>query len=209
MKCPALSVYILRHHVCAESFEDSLAQGVFCVWHIFHGTYLIRIYPDGIFIACTCRDCYERHCTAFLKLADGRFGNTKSHMAFVEVRAIMIFPKDDTVGLYVFLYIPAYNKFLICHPFEFDPVLSTFTGVIQAGGSFGYDSLQLLLIGCVEQADAVRGDEAGDGDKAVLADGGLQGLPGLCFCLLKIWSNGTPGNGSLYSVIPRRLFIPK
>ena len=121
----------------------------------------------------------------------------------------MIFPKDDTESLYVFLYIPAYNKFLICHPFEFDPVLSTFTGVIQAGGSFGYDSLQLLLIGCVEQADAVRGDEAGDGDKAVLADGGLQGLPGLCFCLLKIWSNGTPGNGSLYSVIPRRLFIPK
>ena len=65
MKCPALSVYILRHHVCAESFEDSLAQGVLCVWHIFHGTYLIRIYPDGIFIACTCRDCYERHCTAY------------------------------------------------------------------------------------------------------------------------------------------------
>ena len=85
MKCPALSVYILRHHVCAESFEDSLAQGVLCVRHIFHGTYLIRIYSDGIFIACTCRDCYERHCTAFLKLADGRFGNTKSHMAFVEV----------------------------------------------------------------------------------------------------------------------------
>ena len=85
MKCPALSVYILRHHVCAESFEDSLAQGVLCVWHIFHGTYLIRIYPHGIFIACTCRDGYERHCTAFLKLADGRFGNTKSHMAFVEV----------------------------------------------------------------------------------------------------------------------------
>ncbi len=65
MKCPALSVYILRHHVCAESFEDSLAQGVLCVWHIFHGTYLIRIYPDGIFIACTCRNCYERHCTAY------------------------------------------------------------------------------------------------------------------------------------------------
>ena len=65
MKRPALSVYILRHHVCAESFEDSLAQGVLCVWHIFHGTYLIRIYPDGIFIACTCRDCYERHCTVY------------------------------------------------------------------------------------------------------------------------------------------------
>ena len=101
MKCPALSVYILRHHVCAESFEDSLAQGVLCVWHIFHGTYLIRIYPDGIFIACTCRDCCERHRTAFPKLADGRFGNTQGHMAFIEVRAVMIFSKDDAESLYV------------------------------------------------------------------------------------------------------------
>ena len=121
----------------------------------------------------------------------------------------MVFSKDDAEGSAVFPDIAAYNKFLVCHPFEFDPVLRALTGVIQAGGFFGNYTLQLPLIGCAEQADAVRGDEAGDGDKAVLADGGLQGLPGLCFCLLKIWSNGTPGNGSLYSVIPRRLFIPK
>lgn len=97
-------------------------------------------------------------------------------MAFIEVRAVMIFSKDDAESLYVFLYIPAYNKFFICHPFEFDPVLCASAWVIQVGSSFGYDSLQLLLICSVEQADAVRGDEAGDSDKAVLADGGLQGF---------------------------------
>lgn len=30
-----------------------------------------------------------------------------------------------------------------------------------------------------------------------------KNLQSLCFCLLKIWSNGTPGNGSLYNAIPR------
>ena len=46
-----LSVYILRHHVCTESFEDSLTQRVFCVRHIFHSTYFVRINPYGGFIA--------------------------------------------------------------------------------------------------------------------------------------------------------------
>lgn len=46
-----LSVYILRHHVCTESFEDSLTQRVFCVRHIFHSTYFVRINPNGGFIA--------------------------------------------------------------------------------------------------------------------------------------------------------------
>ena len=51
IKYPDLSVYILRHHVCTESFEDSLTQRVFCVRHIFHSTYFVRINPNGGFIA--------------------------------------------------------------------------------------------------------------------------------------------------------------
>ncbi len=62
----------------------------------------------------------------------------------------MVFSKDDAEGLITFSDIAAYDKFFISHALEFDPVLRAFTGVIQAGGSFGYDSLQLLLIGCVE-----------------------------------------------------------
>ena len=31
-------------------------------------------------------------------------------------------------------------------------------------------------------------------------------LPGLCFCLLKIWNNETPWNCSLYSAIPRCVY---
>ncbi len=101
MRCPAFSIYIFRDHVGTESFEDSLAQRVFCVRHIFGGTHLVWIYPHGIFIACTCRDCCERYYIAFPKLADSCFGNTQSHMAFVEVRAVMVFSKDDAVAAFI------------------------------------------------------------------------------------------------------------
>ena len=92
-------------------------------------------------------------------------------MTFIKIGAVMVFSKDDAEGSAVFPDIAAYNKFLICHPFEFDPVFCAPAGIIQAGGFFGNDTFQFLLSGGAEQSEAIRGDIALDGDKAVLADG--------------------------------------
>ena len=81
-------------------------------------------------------------------------------MTFIKIGAVMVFSKDDAEGSAVFPDIAAYNKFLICHPFEFDPVFCAPAGIIQAGGSFGNYTFQLPLIGGAEQSDAIRGDIA-------------------------------------------------